>query len=446
MSPVPRPTLGGHARLLRMSSDIAATLDHLHETYGRIVDVGFKYPIRLTYLFGPEANEYLLADNPSNFLWGDAYDLIEVLSGPKFMLVSDGTEHARRRRQVQPAFSKRRIDAHLDIAVAEIDRTLNSWSPGREVDAYAELRSTVRRISLQALFGQHLSDNADEIGSILEPAVRHMGLSPATRRDINLPWTSYRRAIRARAATDAFIQQEIERRRSGDDVSEAVDTLGSILDSTNDVGGDQPLEDDEIRDQVRGLIAAGYDTTSSAAAWLVYALGANPNALAALREEVRDVLGDTAPTIDDLRSLHTVDAVVRETLRLWPPAAVGLRTVVDDFEFFGHTIRSGTRIVYSPYITHRLPDVWDDATSFQPDRWANGEPAPYSYVPFGGGARRCLGFALATLELQVLATRLAQSGTWTLGNADARPGGFANFAPLGGMPITFRADQASPRP
>ncbi len=126
MSSIPPPTLGGHARLLRMSSAIAATLDHLYETYGRIVDVGFKYPIRLTYLFGPEANEYLLADNPSNFLWGDAYDLIEVLSGPKFMLVSDGADHVRRRRQVQPAFSKRRIDAHLDIAIAEIDRTLNS--------------------------------------------------------------------------------------------------------------------------------------------------------------------------------------------------------------------------------------------------------------------------------------------------------------------------------
>ncbi len=444
MSPIPRPTLGGHARVLRMSSDIAATLSHLYETYGRIVDVGFKYPLRLTYLFGPEANRYLLADNPSNFLWGDAYDLAEVLSGPKFMLVSDGTEHARRRGQVQPAFSKRRIDAHLDIAIAEIDRTINGWSPGREIDAYAELRSTVRRISLQALFGEHLAKNADEIGDILEPAVRHMGLSPATRRDINLPGTSYRRALRARAAADVFIQREIERRRSGVYVRGEVDTLGSILDAADDVGGDEPLGDDEIRDQVRGLIAAGYDTTSSAAAWLVYALGANPSAFAALREQVRDVLGDAAPTIDDLRSLDTVDAVVRETLRLWPPAAVGLRTAVDDFELFGHTIRSGANIVYSPYITHRLSDMWEDATTFRPDRWAQGEPAAYSYVPFGGGARRCLGFALATLELQVLATRLAQSGTWTLNNPNTRPGGFANFAPLGGMPITFRSDQSRP--
>ncbi len=441
MNTIPRPSLRGHAHLLRMASDISGTLEHLHETYGRIVDVGFRYPMRLLYLFGPEANRYLLSENPSNFSWKDQYQLVEVLSGPNFMLVSDGSEHERRRRQVQPAFSKRRIDGHIELAVAEIDSMLATWSVGRTLDAYIDLRSTVRRISLQALFGQHLGDRAEQIGQLLDPTVRHMGLSPITRRDVNLPGTSYRRALQGRAAADVLIQEEIDRRRADGSTSGSIDALGSILESVgdcdggNDIDGEAPLSDEEIRDQVRGLIAAGYDTTSSAAAWLVYALGRNPAAFDRLKEQVRDVLGDRPPTIEDLRGLDTVDAVVRETLRLWPPAAVGLRKSVGPFEIFGHRIAEATNIVYSPYITHRLPEVWDDAESFRIERWRDGEPEPGSYVPFGGGSRKCLGFALATLELQVLAIRLAQFGGWSIQREQVRPSGFANFAPDGGMPI-----------
>ena len=437
MSRIPRPSLRGHMQLLRNSSDITGTLDHLYDTYGEIVDVGFRFPLRLTYLFGPDANRYLLSENPGNFSWKEAYQLIEVVSGPNFMLVSDGPEHDRRRRQVQPAFSKRRIDAHLATAVAEFDRTLASWTAGTRLDAYAELRAAVRRISLRALFGRQLGEQADEIGEVLEPAVRHMGLSPTLRRDINLPGTSYRLALRARAATDAFIQREIDRRRAEGTASGAVDALGSIVESGDGATGETPLTDEEIRDQVRGLVAAGYDTTSSAAAWLVYALGANPVAFDRVREQVRDVLGSAPPTIDDLQKLDTVDAAVRETLRLWPPAAVGLRTAIDDFHVLGRDIAAGTNVVYSPYITHRIPGVWDDASTFRIDRWEEGEPEPFSFVPFGGGARKCLGFALATLELQVLAIGLVQKITWTVDDHDVRPSGFANFAPEGGMPITI---------
>ena len=437
MSRIPRPSLPGHLHLLRTATDIAGTLEYLHATYGTIVDVGFRYPLRLLYLFGPEANRHLLAENADNFRWRDPYRLVEVLSGPQFMLVSDGPEHERRRRQVQPAFSKRRIDSHIEIAVAEIDRTLATWSAGRELDAYLDLRSTVRRISIQALFGRHLRTEADDIGNVLEPAVRHMGLPPLIRRDLNLPGTSYRKARRARAATDVFIQREIDRRRAERPPEDAIDALSSMLEVADHPDETRPLSDGEIRDQVRGLIAAGYDTTSSAAAWLLYALGTNPAAMASVREQVRDVLGDAPPTIGDLRRLDTVDAAVRETLRLWPPAAVGLRKATGPFELFGHTIPGNSTVVYSPYITHRMPDVWDDAQSFRLDRWRQGEPEPYSYVPFGGGVRKCLGFALATLELQVLTIRLAQTTDWTIRNRDVEPSGFANFAPRGGMPVTI---------
>jgi cytochrome P450 len=191
-----------------------------------------------------------------------------------------------------------------------------------------------------------------------------------------------------------------------------------------------------VCDQIRSLVAAGYDTTSSSAAWLVHGLGANPAALAALRGQVRDTIGDRPPTIDDLRAMPLVDGVVRETLRLWPPGYVGARRAIDDFEILGHRIPGGSMVLFSPYLTQRLPEVWGDPENFRPERWADGEPVPWSFVPFGGGHRKCIGFALATLELQVLAVRLAQQVAWRLERPAARGAGFATFAPKGGVPIT----------
>jgi cytochrome P450 len=115
------------------------------------------------------------------------------------------------------------------------------------------------------------------------------------------------------------------------------------------------------------------------------------------------------------------------------------RTAIDDFEVLGHRIAGGTTVLYSPYVTHRLPEVWGDPEAFRPERWEGGEPVPYSFVPFGGGYRKCIGFALATIELQVLAVRLAQQISWQLDRSPIRPTGVATFAPKGGVPITIAA-------
>jgi cytochrome P450 len=417
---------------------MAWTLERLHRLYGPVVDFGFKVPLRVVCLFGPEANQHVLADNADNFLWAEAFRLLEVVDGPTALVVSDGAEHRRRRRLVQPAFALKRVDAHVELIAAEVDRTLSGWQPGRRLDAHAELRATVRRIVVRALFGDQMGDLADEIGERLEPALRYVQRTPMTRFDVDLRWNGYGRARAATQAVDELILTEIaRRRRDGIDADANPDTLSALLVAADEVDGtDAPLTDAELCDQIRSLIAAGYDTTSSTAGWLVYALGANPSALEALRTQVRDTIGDRAPTLDDLRAMPLVDGVVREALRLWPPAAVSGRAAIDDFEVLGHRIAGGSTVLYSPYITHRLPEVWGDPEVFRPERWEGGEPVPYSFVPFGGGYRKCIGFALATLELQVLAVRLAQHASWQLDRSPIRPAGVATFAPKGGVPVT----------
>ena len=442
-SSLPRPSLVEHLRLVRKVNDVAWTLEHLYATFGPVVDIGYRVPIRLVSLTGVDANRYILSEHPENFTWREAFKLLEVVDGPSALVLSDGEDHRRRRRLVQPAFSIRRVDAHLDLAVREIDSTLATWRPGRSLDAMSELRSAVRRIVVRALFGEELGALADRIGDLLEPALRYVGRTPLSRLDIDLPFLPYGKAVRARKAVDAVVLAEVERRRhQGLDPTASSDALSALLVAADEAeGSDAPLSDAEICDQIRSLVAAGYDTTSSAAAWLVHGLGANPAAFERLRTQVRDTIGDRPPTIEDLRAMPLVDGVVRETLRLWPPAAISGRRAVDDFELHGYTIPGGSMVMYSPYLTHRLPEVWGDPLDYRPERWEAGEPVPFSFVPFGGGYRKCIGFALATLELQVLAVRLAQQVSYTLDNPAVRGAGIANFAPRGGLPITVEAEK-----
>jgi cytochrome P450 len=291
---------------------------------------------------------------------------------------------------------------------------------------------------VRGLFGERLGDLADQIGDRLEPALRYLMRTPMARSDVDLRWNAYGRSRAATRRVDELILAEVRRRRAeGVDAVANPDTLSALLVAAEEAEGtDEPLSDAELCDQIRSLIAAGYDTTSSAAAWVVHGLGTHPEALAALREQVQDTIGERAPTVDDLRAMPLVDGVVRECLRLWPPGLVGGRTAAEDLEVLGYHVPAGRTVLYSPYITHRLPEVWGDPEVFRPGRWADGEPVPYSFVPFGGGRRRCIGFALATLELQVLTVRLAQRVRWRLDRPAATGAGVATFAPKGGVPVT----------
>jgi cytochrome P450 len=172
------------------------------------------------------------------------------------------------------------------------------------------------------------------------------------------------------------------------------------------------LNDAELRDQVVSLIAAGYDTTSAAVGWAVLELLRHPREWEAMETEISARLGPNgrAPNADDLRAMPYGSAVVNETLRLWPPAPLSGRRATTAFDVAGYTIPAGSIVVFSPFVTGRSPDVWgDDADCFRPARWLKQrEPQPFSFIPFGGAYRRCLGFALALTEIQVAVTRLVQ--------------------------------------
>lgn len=436
-SPPVRPGFGEQARLsLRLARDFGGGLQEIHRRHGPVVDVGYG-PTRSIFVFGPEANRHVLSTAAETFEWGRAMQPLIAVDGPTAVVVSDGDEHRRRRRLVQPAFSKRQVDARLDTIVSIVDSVLDDWRPGSVVDAHQTIRAGVRRIVVRSLFGERLGDQADRFGAFLEPALRYVQRNPVSRFDVDLRVNAYGRAQRGCREADAIVRAEVARRRAqpagkgGDD--DVTDTLGSLLAGVDG----ETLTEDELLDQVRSLVAAGYDTTAAAAAWLVVELGRNEAVFAAVCDEVRTVLGDRPPAIETLRSLPLVTGAVSETLRLWPAGFVAPRWSIAPSDLLGFQIPADRLVLYSPYVTGRMPDLWPDPDQFDPTRWGadRPDPDPYAFVTFGGGARRCLGFAMATLELHVLAVRLAQRVTWRLRSSTFHPVGLATVAPRGGVPI-----------
>ena len=412
MTPPVRLSFTDHVRLLPQlaSGDFVGVMQALHARYGPVVDFGYRSN-RMVLVFGAEANEHVISKAADCFEWGEAMQALVAVDGPTALVVSDGDDHKRRRRLVQPAFSIKRIDAHLGLVVTEVDRALATWRSGASLDAAASLREAVRRIVVRALFGEELGAEADRFGELLEPGLQYVQKMPQQRFEHDLRINRYARVQRSNRAADELVLAEVARRRAaGIDEDAHPDTLTALLAGVDG----ETLTDAELLDQVRSLMAAGFDTTSGAAAWLVLELGRNPLAMAAVRAEVDAVLGDRAPTIDDLRALPLTLGAVQEVLRLWPPGPAAPRMSIAPSELHGMTIPAGRMVLYSAYVTGRLPDLWPDPERFDPARWAPGapEPVPYSFVPFGGGSRRCIGFALATLELQVMAVRLAQQVEW----------------------------------
>jgi len=390
----------------------------LRARYGDVVRFGVG-PMKYFMLFGADANELVLGERNEHLLWGPAVRTLEIVDGPTALVLTDGEEHKRRRRLVQPAFATRRIDAAVDVIIEEADRVIDSLRVGATVDLYEAYRDAVRRIVARVLFGDAPGSLADELGVALEPALHFVERPPQLTGRL-MP--GRRRAAAARAAADAIVDREIERRRTSGDLG--TDILGALLATE--------LSDAELRDQVVSLIAAGYATTSGAVAFAILELLRNPSALDRARTE--------AASAADPRGGPYVAAVVNETLRLWPPP-LAARYLTEPVSFRGHEIPARSTITFSPYVTGRDPALWgDDAGEFRPERWLEDggfEPAPYSFIPFGGAYRKCIGFGLALTEMQVVVTRLVQRTSLRLADPHARVEGtgIASMRPEGGLRV-----------
>ncbi|SER97252.1 hypothetical protein SAMN05216188_118159 [Lentzea xinjiangensis] len=380
----------------------ADLLAGLYRRFGPVVRVG-----PYTYLLGPEANRFVFA-HAELFEVERAFQSLVPVDGPTSLIVSDGEDHQRRRRLVQPALAHRQIAGYVPVMRANAEAAVEAWRPGAVVDVYQEFRRAIRRSTIHALFGEELARDSDFFGAHLQVLINLIDRNPAVvtwlRRTKAPAW---RNAMRARRAVDARVYRAIEEARQG---AMASGVLTSLVQSDG-------LSDLEVRDQVVTLIAAGYETTSGAMAWAIFNL-LRHNGVWERAQEDDDYLAN----------------VVNETLRLYPPAVVSARVAAQPFEFAGKKIKQGTFLLYSLYVTHRLAEVWPDPLRFDPGRWER-KPAPHEFLPFGGGPHRCIGAGLATTELTVMLRVLLQGPRPELLPQRVTPAGLAAMRPRHGLRI-----------
>ncbi|MCW2915154.1 MAG: cytochrome [Actinomycetia bacterium] len=391
---------------LLLARDPYAGLQRMYEKNGSVSGFGFG-PVKYVLMLGPEANAFLFA-NSGLFTWREAFDVLVPVNGATSLIVSDGEDHRRRRKLVQPAFHRRRIDGYVARMAGNADEVIDTWRPGQSIDVYAVLRDLVRRSTVELLFGPRLAADADVLGRKLQYALnaidRPYSMLVFMR---SLPDPAWRRVLNARAAVVERVMREITERDNDSEPHD--DVLAMLLESRDEDGGG--LSDVEIQDQVISLIAAGYETTSAALAWAVHAILSTDTVWERAREEVLTVLGDGPLTAYGLQQLTYLDNVVSETLRLYPPAVMSARKVATDFTFDGQRIPKGTVVLYSPYVTHRLSAVWPEPERFRPERWDPADPdhrpaTPATFLPFGGGPHRCIGAGFATTGIKVVLTQL----------------------------------------
>lgn len=438
-APLPRPSLLAQARLIRrILSDPQPVLDELAATCGSDCEMGAG-PMRMAIIGDPTSLRDLFSMPTDNFRWNHKFNVLGFVVGPGSMIVSDGPDHKRRRGSVQAAFSRRRLNGWIPGIVeqtdAAIDRLESRLGAGSEViDLYPVGRALVLEVVVRALFGPRLGDRAEEIGTLFQRPQDYLESSFVRQLPHPFPF-GLRPKVRAdRQAIDRIIDEEIADRRQHQS-GEASDTIAALV-------ADGTLTDAEIRDQVATLVGAGYDTTAASLAWMLWCAALTPGIWSRLRDEADAVLGpDAVPDESTLAKLEYANRVMRETLRLHPAGVISPREAAADIEVNGHRIRKGTLILWSAHLAGRNPEAWPDPLRFDPDRFLDPDRdqkalADIAWVPFGRGARNCIGFAVAQMELTLIIARLAQRLTIEpVRTTKPRPVGMVVNRPSGGVPM-----------
>jgi cytochrome P450 len=389
-----------------------------------------------TYLLGPEANKFVFA-NADAFSWQKTFENLAIVDGPTALIVSDGGDHQRRRSVIAPGLRHREMQNYAQTMASAIDTVIDGWRPGQRVDIYQQFRSAVRRSTAESLFGPRIAAHSDFLGAQLQPLLDLTHQLPQVmqmQRRAKTP--AFRRAMTARARINDLIDAQIAQARSAPSPDDHM--LSMLINGRGD--GGYALSDNEIRDSVISLITAGYETTSGALAWATHALLTVPGAWDAAADEIRRVCGDRPPGAEDLAALTYLNGVVHETLRLYPPAVISARRVMHDLRFGAHRIRAGRLLIFSAYVTHRIPEVWPEPNEFRPQRWDPGapnyhKPAPHEFIPFSGGLHRCIGAVMATTEMTVMLARLVSRTRLRLPAQRIRAQHFAALSPRPGLTV-----------
>jgi len=399
------------------------TLPYLRDEIGYLTNVVREYGelVRLrlgnlpTYIVvNPEHIEYVLRTHADNFMKDELTRWLIPLVG-QGLLTSEGELWRRQRRLIRPAFQLQEIQSYAAVMVEHTERMLATWHDGQVCNVHEDMMRLTLGIVAKTLFDAELESEAKIVSESIETVMNYF-MSPmrwfGIREILPLPSTlRYRRAIHR---IDDIIYGFIRRRRdSGHDPR---DLLSHLLAARDEQGG-EGMTDRQLRDEAVTLLLAGHETTALALSYAFYLVARSPEADRRLAAELDQVLGSRAPRAADVPNLRYTEWVVRETMRLYPPAWGIGRQALADCEIGGYSVPKGTQLFLVIWLVHRDGRWFPDPETFRPERWDHDliKRLPRcAYFPFGDGARICIGNHFAMMEAVLLLATIAQKYHLTL--------------------------------
>src|SRR6266478_3377020 len=396
---------------------------------------------RSLFINHPDLIEDVLVNNARKYHKGRILRANKYLFG-EGLLTSEGDFWLRQRRLAQPAFHRVRIASYAATMVEYTERLLDQWKNGEQRDAHQEMMRLTLQIVGKTLFDADVERDAQEVGKSLELLLE---IGANFRRTIFVPhWLPTPANLRVKrevAQIERIIYRIIgERRASGRDAGD----LLSMLLAAQDEDGSR-MADKQLRDETITLFLAGHETTASTLSWTWWLLAQNPRVEAKLHAELDAVLGERAPTLDDLSKLVYAGHVITESLRLYPAAWGLARLAVEDHEIAGYPVTKGMGVTMAQWVVHRDPRWYDAPEEFRPERWENDllKRLPrFAYFPFGGGPRQCIGNTFALMEATLILATIAQTFRLRLvANHPVVPLASITLRPRHGVRVTFEARQ-----
>ncbi len=358
--------------------------------YGPVAKTQFPGFGVMVYVNEPELVKQVFAGDPSIFHAGEATSqVLGPAVGANSVLTLDEEPHLRQRKLLLPPFHGENV-SRWESAIREITASdMGTWPVAKPFSLRTHTQRITLEVILRAVFGLRGKERFERALPLVDEFARRASpvvLFPFIRRDLGRlsPWARFKRA---RAALDEFLYEEIALRRSEPDLAERDDVLSLLLRATDEHG--RPMSDHELRDELVTVIGAGHETTATAVAWAFERLLRNPRVL----ERLIQSLGQ-----DD----EYLDATIKETLRMRPVIVDIARRLTRDIELAGYRIPAGTMLMPSIAAIHFREDLHPQPDQFRPERFLDGQPESYTWIPFGGGVRRCIGASFAQFEMRVI--------------------------------------------
>jgi cytochrome P450 len=403
----------GHTRAV--ASDRLGFFTDIHRRYGDFVEIRLLLGKRAYLLNDPDLVKGVLVDHPEYVHKTPNFKSATRSTIGEGLLTSEGEFHKRQCRLAQPAFHHQRVGAYSTLMVDLTLEMLEQRQHNQVFDLHEAMMQLTMRIVARALFNADVAQDAEAIGHAISD-----GLHDTSERVTNplvLPeWLPTPRNLAGRrriALLHRTIDHFIEDRHQSDE--DRGDLLSMLLLAQDDDGS--RMSDKQVRDVALTLFIAGHETTANALTWTFYLLAQHPQIEALLHKEVDQVLGGRVPAMDDLAHLPCVRMIVKEAMRLYPPAWIVPCIAIQSFELAGHMIQKGDLLFNSPYTMHRHPGYFPSPESFIPERWTDAfekNLPKYAYYPFGGGPRICIGNGFALLEAQLVLATIAQHNSFTM--------------------------------